>query len=248
MVFNLETSQNIYERDLNKRESVFVKGFGTWFKLKKSYRSKSSQLIILFKEFQQVYLLKKYPDLDSFDFEKMQTDAFEIVKYQTYLAKDDLKEIYTKIVDYITVNNFIPKDITILCSRIELLRDLNSFFNKKEKTMTTFENLIELYDITGCDDKTPHKEIKKREVSCQQEIKKIRKRKKNYFNLNSELIKISTIHSFKGLESPTVFCILLENDSPEIIYTAMTRAKTNLIIFDVMNRSDHSNPRRYYYE
>ena len=52
---------------------------------------------------------------------------------------------------------------------------------------------------------------------------------------NSGLIKISTIHSFKGLESPTVFCILQENDSPEIIYTAMTRAKKNLIIFDVIN-------------
>ncbi len=65
--------------------------------------------------------------------------------------------------------------------------------------------------------------------------KLIRQRKKNFFMQNSGLIKISTIHSFKGHESPTVFCILQEHDNPELVYTAMTRAKKNLIIFDSIN-------------
>jgi len=235
MILFADPSQNIYERDLKTRESVFVRGFGDWVKLKKSYRSDSSQLIKLFKEFQQVFLTKIYPDLDTFDFKPRQTDFWELIKYQTYSAKDDLKEIYLKIIDYIAINKFAPKDITIVCSNIELLRNLNSLFNLKQRTMVMFEDLNEYYEIIGCNDKTPINERKEKAASCEQKIKKIRQRKKNFFKLNSELMKISTIHSFKGLESPTVFCILLENDSPEIIYTAITRAKQNLIIFDVIN-------------
>ena len=157
-----------------------------------------------------------------------------ILKYQTYLA-EDFEKLFMEIADYITANQFIPNDITILCSSIELLRNLESLFNVNEKTMVMFETLDELYKITGCDDKTPRDEKRLREASCKDDIKNIRQRKKNFFMQNSGLIKFSTTHSFKGLEASTVFCILLGNDSPEIIYTAMTRAKTNLFIFDVIN-------------
>lgn len=41
---------------------------------------------------------------------------------------------------------------------------------------------------------------------------------------------ISTIHSFKGLEAPTVFYIAFSDDDAQIIYTALSRAKINLIV------------------
>ncbi len=236
MILFGDQSQNIYERDLNKRESCIVQGFGRWVTLTKSYRSDiASPLINLFKEFQEEFLIKKYQDIELFDSEFIQgTINFDIL-YQTYLAKDDFKKLYMEIVDCIKVNKFVPGDITILYSSIELLRNLNSLFNVNEKTMTMFEDIDEYYKIIRCNDKKPRKEIIKQEGRHKVEINKIRQRKKNFFMQNPGLIKISTIHSFKGLEASTVFCILLENDSPEIIYTAMTRAKKNLIIFDVIN-------------
>lgn len=50
---------------------------------------------------------------------------------------------------------------------------------------------------------------------------------------NSGLIKISTTHSFKGLQAQTVFCILTPDDKAEIVYTAITRAQRNLVMFDI---------------
>jgi ATP-dependent exoDNAse (exonuclease V) alpha subunit len=51
------------------------------------------------------------------------------------------------------------------------------------------------------------------------------------FTLNSGVIKVSTIHSFKGYESPTVFLIIDDVDSPELVYVGLTRAKINLVVF-----------------
>lgn len=45
-------------------------------------------------------------------------------------------------------------------------------------------------------------------------------------------IKLSTIHSFKGLEAQTVFCILTPDDEAEMVYTGITRAQRNLVVFD----------------
>ncbi|MBK7413864.1 MAG: ATP-binding domain-containing protein [Dechloromonas sp.] len=44
-------------------------------------------------------------------------------------------------------------------------------------------------------------------------------------------MKLSTIHSFKGYESPNIFLFIHEKDSPEIVYTGLTRAKENIVVF-----------------
>ncbi len=68
------------------------------------------------------------------------------------------------------------------------------------------------------------------------ELKTIRKRKKNFFEQNTGVLKLSTIHIFKGLESPTVILLLLSNDdNDELIYTALTRCQSNLFILSLGN-------------
>ena len=57
--------------------------------------------------------------------------------------------------------------------------------------------------------------------------------KKDTFNPHSDKLKISSISSFKGFEAKNVFLILTANDIPELVYCGITRAKKNLIIFDV---------------
>ncbi|MNE80007.1 hypothetical protein D3C80_1765410 [compost metagenome] len=61
--------------------------------------------------------------------------------------------------------------------------------------------------------------------------KLIRDSRKFSFNLNSGLIKLSTVQSFKGLETQTAIYILMSDDNEEAVYTGITRAKKNLILF-----------------
>ena len=67
--------------------------------------------------------------------------------------------------------------------------------------------------------------------------KKLDQLKKYAFQMNSGLLKFATVHSFKGMESKTVFYILDPNDTEELVYTAITRAKENLIIYALGNET-----------
>ena len=110
-----------------------------------------------------------------------------------------------------------PNDVVILSSRIKIIQEFDFIIRNKtnHKTMTTFEDkeiaetyytdLIILYDL--------------------------RRSKKVWFNHNPGLIKLATTHSYKGFESPTIFLILNEKDQDEIVYTAITRAKFNIMVF-----------------
>lgn len=54
-------------------------------------------------------------------------------------------------------------------------------------------------------------------------------------------VKLSTIHSFKGWEIDTLFLLIEKEDekefaNAELIYTGLTRARRNLVIFNLGNR------------
>ena len=73
------------------------------------------------------------------------------------------------------------------------------------------------------------------------ELDRIRNMRKYRFNMNSGTIKICTIHSFKGWEISTIV-LVLGNDSinDELVYTAITRAKQNLIVINLGNEKYHT--------
>ena len=88
---------------------------------------------------------------------------------------------------------------------------------KDQKTITTFESNGE-----------------------NEEIEKIRRQKRLFFTTEPERIKISTIHSFKGLEDKTIFLIIDEQKvKDEVLYVGITRAKEDLIIIDINSNSKH---------
>lgn len=62
-------------------------------------------------------------------------------------------------------------------------------------------------------------------------MEKVRSSNKFSFNLNPGVIKRSIIHSFKGVGSPTVICILSAQDSEEMVYTGITRTEQTLLVF-----------------
>ena len=79
-------------------------------------------------------------------------------------------------------------------------------------------------------------------------LKLIRNNKKIHFFMNSGTIKLSTVHSFKGWESEFLFLIIepkyhsnseFEQSFDEIIYTGLTRSRSNLIILNYGNVDYH---------
>ncbi|EOG9330612.1 AAA family ATPase [Klebsiella pneumoniae] len=223
MVLFGDQSQNIYERDDKKRESAIVQGFGNWNKLTKSYRSNlDTPLVQLFKKFQESFLVNKYSDIEVFESTYVQGSMqFDLLKYDQYGCKVNATLLWRVIKVYIKENQINPNDLTIICSKVEPLIELEALIRKEEKTKIMFEDQEDLAQIQNLFGAERHKKIET-----------IRRRKKCFFMQNSGVIKLSTIHSYKGLESATVFCILLEDDNEEMVYTGITRAKSNLVIFD----------------
>ena len=70
------------------------------------------------------------------------------------------------------------------------------------------------------------------ESFSEKEAGKIRKNKKLHFRLQPGYIKISTVHSFKGLENKAIFLIIDDSMKEELIYTGITRASSHLIIIN----------------
>jgi superfamily I DNA/RNA helicase len=129
------------------------------------------------------------------------------------------------IINEIREHNIHNDDVVILASKISILQEIDHIIRMKSNinTITIFE---------AKEDKEKYKN----------DIKSIRKFKKIAFNHHSGKLKISTIHSFKGYEAKTVFLIVDEDnyyeeldDNAEMIYTAITRSKFNIMIFTLEN-------------
>jgi superfamily I DNA/RNA helicase len=226
MVLFGDQSQNIYDRPSDGRESPIVLGFGSWVRLTKSYRSDSdAPLLELFRNFQMQHLFRKYTDSAIFDAKTGQASMrYDLLSYETYGAIYDPTVIFEKIQRYIREYQLHPNDIALVSSKVEWLLPLNEALKRLEKTKVMFEDASDV-DVLAA-------RMGRDSPQFREEIAKIRRRKKCFFVQNSGLIKISTIHSFKGLEAQTVFCILTPEDSAEMVYTGITRAQRNLVVFD----------------
>jgi hypothetical protein len=229
MVLFGDKFQNIYARSNAERESAIVQGFGKWIALTKSYRSRGdTPLINLFRNFQIQHLIGKYADSDVFpaiDIKSSQSSLdLDLLSYEFY-EKFDSQVVIEKISQYIQKYRIHPNDIAIISSKVEYLIPINEALKHSEKTKVMFEETSEVEAIPVAERMNP--------LKLREEIERIRRRKKCFFMQNSGLIKISTTHSFKGLQAQTVFCILTPDDKAEIVYTAITRAQRNLVVFDI---------------
>lgn len=238
MVLFGDESQNIYQREI-VQSKVVNNGFGNWAKLNRSYRTEyDSPLNQLFKDFQFQYLVDKYSDTEIIETEPTQASlGFGILKYQETTIERWKESIYESIQESIQEYNLHPNDIIILSSKVSVVRELNEHWLKNEKTNCMFETIQELAVCTNrTSDELKYLSEHEFEHLVNQnkhEVEKIRRRKKSHFYSNTGLIKLSTTHSFKGLESKTVFYVMSEEDNYEVVYTSITRSTENLIIFDI---------------
>ena len=190
--------------------------------------------------------------------EKIQYVAFE--QNQNLTPSVVVEELFKLLTD----QNIHPNDVCIVGSKISLLRNIDFEIRKKEKTNTTFETketyedikksmflksrkslleglneklnqgdaeIIENTDVPGAGT-----EEKFDQSSLQARLEEIRRSKKFNFRMGFGTIKLSTIHSFKGWEISTLVLILDRNeDNDELIYTAITRCRHNLIVISFEN-------------
>ena len=135
------------------------------------------------------------------------------------------------------------KDIVVMSESINILRDIEKDLNKYQlRCMTNFET------------DEQYRKLKQSQSSpslFQKDLKEIRRAAKTHFTTDTDTIKLSTIHSFKGWESKSVILILQpemqesetydgyyiqeRENTPALIYTALTRAKCNLFIINLGN-------------
>lgn len=212
-----DEKQNIYKRALDEeRRSKVVEGFGRWEKLNKSFRyTADSPIIPLVESFQKSFLLQNY-EVDIDESFQLSLTSIGIQVYGIFDRKNMI-QLADKIIAIAKDNKIHPNDISIISSQEETLRDLDHMLrtsqSHKERTLCSFPS----HEVTM------HPKFSK-------SYDKISGSKKMGFNLNSGVMKLSSTHSFKGFESPFIFLLINNNDSPEMVFTGLTRAKENLTV------------------
>jgi hypothetical protein len=225
-----DEKQNIYQRALEEKKP-YTSIPGAWNILKKSFRV-TTEIANLASLFQRAFFTDKY----EYDEIVVQKSLFESssIKY-FYLDTLNIDEIIDIYQTTIIHSNTHDNDVCIQSSKVEVIRAIDKEIRIKlhKKTNTMFETQ-EIYEKLSSEIRDEEK-LKK-------ELVKVRRNKKFNFWMNSGTTKLSTIHSFKGWEIPTLF-LIIENDvedeseftSDELIYTAITRCRQNLIIINIAN-------------
>lgn len=224
-----DEKQNIYDRELGDDKKIVTNIIGRWNELNKSFRI-GNEISKLAMKYQEHFFEGKY-EIDSINTEQLSLfEKPQDIKYK-FDSNISYIDIFKEVRSYIKENSIHNNNVCIVSMEIEHLRELEYKARKKynfkfERTMETkeeYEDICKLY----CNKKTRNTKL--------EELRRIRKRQ---FQLDRGTMKLSTTHSFKGWEIETLVIIIDKTDdesSEELIYTALTRCKSNLLIF---NRGD----------
>ncbi len=128
-----------------------------------------------------------------------------------------------------TKKSKICKDITKQLKKISKKSDVTILASTLEDIQNIEENLKYQKHLTFI--------TKEEERNCHGYW--FKKNRTLNFNPNKKKLKMATIEAFKGLESTTIFFLITENTSEKDLYSAITRAKDSLYIFNTnSNYSD----------
>lgn len=217
IVIVCDKKQNIYGVDtewLDKRRSG-VEKFGDWIELKKIVRlpERVAKISIDFGEKFNLNQDLKIDKIEKSDlFNKLEDHViWWNVEEENWLSK--VEEAYETIINKATHKH--PSDIVILLPDKFFGDQCIKHFESKKKVLVNhvFEDINE---------------------------KKYHKHKKAFW-MGDSRIKMSTIHSFKGWELSNVIVVIpkktpgFEQLYHSVIYTAITRARENLIIINMNN-------------
>ncbi len=216
-----DEKQNVYDRELDQDKKINTTVPGRWNELKDSFRF-NGIIVDLTNSFQEKFLAEKY-EIAKIEKQNLLNFNEEHIEYIHFDKNSTLKELAYAIHLKINNDNLKLQDVSIIGSRIKFLQELDCVLRNElqRPTQTIFET----------------KEYLNKYGNNEISIDEIRHFKKSNFDIYSNAIKLSTIQSFKGYEAETLFFIITEDDiNDETIYTAFTRAKTNLYIINIGNQ------------
>ena len=256
-----DAKQNIYKRPLDESGQIkldFIRG-GWNNSLTRSMRFANTQLANLATSFQRAF----YKGLQNDNIEIEQALAFDTcIKYWNISPDTDWKTILGNCFWIMKEHNLHQEDVVILSQYCDDLREFDLIYRKctQKGTSTTFETKEQYDDLRKKFGITDEEEKQVVDYRFAMDIKQLRRNKRLHFTMNTNLIKMSTIHSYKGWEAKAVILILapsrgqnksamdsLEDIQSEqsLIYTAITRAKEKLFILNIGNMKYHSFFQQY---
>lgn len=203
------------------------------------YRYKTNERTNAMFETQEVWyklFLQTFKDLETIN------KGLNLFKYGSIEDKKNKLAVLLAVRDLVseTDENLFKERLTHLLSQYQVKQ-------------IHFESWYNSNDLVNLLNRNKHLSLRKLEAKYPKyrkltnSLKTIRDNKKHHFWYDRGTIKLSTIHSFKGWEANTLFLILEEQfdnsdfmtSFEELIYTAITRSKTNLIVLNYGNTVHH---------
>lgn len=246
-----DPKQNVYQRPLDANGDIRLGIIGgQWNRqLTTSRRFTNPRLANLATAFQTQFMANLPTDDIVAENTISNTFNFQIVTYIDLRQNNSIESIITNIINIISNDNNEARDFAVLASSTKLLRNIDILYRQRtnEQTEITFisnetlERLKQIHQVT--DEKAANWKFNR-------DFEALERTRKKLFTTDKRCLKISTIQSFKGWESPSVI-VILENDivlhnttfrpmSPQTIYTAITRARENMYIINIGNDTYHN--------
>ena len=246
-----DPKQNVYQRPLDANGDIRLGIIGgQWNRqLTTSRRFTNPRLANLATAFQTQFMANLPTDDIVAENTISNTFNFQIVTYIDLRQNNSIESIITNIINIISNDNNEARDFAVLASSTKLLRNIDILYRQRtnEQTEITFisnetlEWIKQIHQVT--DEKAANWKFNR-------DFEALERTRKQLFTTDKRCLKISTIQSFKGWESPSVI-VILENDivlhnttfrpmSPQTIYTAITRARENMYIINIGNDTYHN--------
>lgn len=235
-----DVKQNIYKRSLDTNKEVHTPIPGQWTKrLNIGHRFNNPRIASLCMAFQEHF----FGDLPTDEIAQDLTLGFNTrdVSYDYMSASSSGDSIAEKCLEIISSNSLDLKNTVVLSQTNDILRIVEKAYRARtgQSPMTTCETQ-EFYD-----------HLKKESDHFDEDLKRIRNNKKTHFTMMTDQIKMSSTYSYKGWEADNVILLIQPikdyvqaEDSimamPELVYTAITRARNNLFIINLGNTVFHN--------
>ena len=233
-----DEKQNVYHRALDEKKLPKVPTVpGDWRTLKESHRLGPGGLRLA-QDFQRTFFADRYTPDDDVE----QGDLFAqpgVVRYHhTGRISDDA--LFDLVAAEITALGVHPNEVAVLSPSTATVRAIEQRFRTRahertERTFETQEQYEELAAMHGCNPR----DLPKPNTPFDLDLQKLRRVRKLNFWPNPGVVKLSTVLSFKGWEAPTLVFVLRHSDLrddvaaiDEVVYTALTRAKTNAVVIE----------------
>lgn len=234
-----DVKQNIYRRSLDANKEVHTPIPGQWTKrLNIGHRFNNPRIASLSMAFQRYF----FRDLPTDEIDQNLSLGFNTndVLYEFIPASSSGDTISQKCLEIISDNSLSLRNTVVLSQTNDILRVVEKAYRSRtgQSPMTT------------CETQEYYEYLKRESSHFDEDIKRIRNNKKSHFTMMTDQIKMSSIYSYKGWEADNVILLIQPlneyvqiDDSimamPELVYTAITRARNNLFVINLGNTVFH---------